>query len=80
MTSFYFSLAGDNQIAAVEADIELGQQADGSVVHEIFNCPAQAQIEDAAFLLVKGPLKEGSFRHSFVDLASGGSSCCGSCS
>ncbi len=80
MTTFRFSVSKDNQIAAIESEIELGLASDGSSIHEVYNCPDQAQVEDAAYLISKGPLKEGQFRHNFADLASGGSSCCGACS
>ncbi len=80
MTDFRISISADNKVFGVESDIELGPRADGSVVHEVFNCPPEAQLEDAMYLLAKGPLKADMYRHSFADLASGGSSCCGACS
>ncbi|MDV7340697.1 hypothetical protein RYZ26_13915 [Terasakiella sp. A23] len=80
MTTFRLSVSADNKISGIASDIELGPQPDGSAVHEIFNCPPEAQLEDATYLLAKGPLKTDSYRHSFADLASGGSSCCGACS
>jgi len=80
MTSFRFSVSADNKISGIESDIELGPAADGATIHEVFNCPDEAQFEDAAYLVSQGPLKADTYRHSFADLASGGSSCCGACS
>jgi len=80
MSAFRFLVTQDNKIAAAEGDVELGLSADGSSIHEVYNCPPEAQIEDAAYLMTKGPIKEGMFRHNFADLASGGASCCGACS
>lgn len=80
MSVFRFSLTADNKVFGIESDIDLGPTVDGNIVHEVFNCPPEAQLEDAAYLIAKGPLKEGQYRHSFADLASGGSSCCGACS
>lgn len=80
MSVFRFTISPDNTISAIESEIELGMNKDGSSIHEVYNCPEQAQVEDAAYLIAKGPLKEGQYRHNFADLASGGSSCCGACS
>lgn len=80
MNAFRFSISADNNIEIFEGEAELGQNGNGSAIHEIYNCPEQAQIEDAAYLIRKGPLKEGQYRHNFADLASGGASCCGACS
>lgn len=80
MSAFRLAITEDNKIMSVEGDLELGQAPNGITIHEVYNCPEEAQIEDAAYLLSKGPLKEGMFRHNFADLASGGASCCGACS
>lgn len=80
MSDFRIAISTENKPVAVEKNRELGQMDDGSVVHEIFNCPQEAQFEDIAFLISKSGLKADTYRHNFADLASGGSSCCGQCS
>jgi len=80
MSVYRFTITPDNTVTTADASAELGKQADGGFVHEVFNCPQEAQIEDAAYLVAQAELTNGEYRHNFADLASGGTSCCGCCS
>lgn len=79
MINFRLGINAQSEIFAASSADELGPQGDGSTIHEVYDCPDQAQIEDAAYLLASGRLEEGQYRHNFTDLSATRTSCCGNC-